>query len=236
MKTFYSLKKGVCELEKSSFFISASNNCNQTNLIRLTEEISAQDIRCIGYLALEIFTTHIKNKNKSSPSPSPRKSSSSTLTNMMLNEQDYFFHLNELLEHIENDIQKDFILKCLSAGRVKLNIYNIYNHPFVNTIESLRVLSVFSIFSFFQEKKQINYDSLKTDPIKERKLSTINQNSKIDEFFTVNIKDQFHNSSSSLIITKSPNPNKGKTTIHFRILNDFFNFKYLYSYVFIFTK
>ena len=141
-------------------------------LLNLTKEIIAQDLHAIGRIALEIYNSNSNIKPlHQSPIRSKIHANCETLR-AMLNKNTYNEHIRAQINNTGdndnvdvNDLQKDFIKKCLSVNKSNpISIDSIWNHPFINIIYSLRVLSVFSVFTYFQEQAKAQAKQAKQTP------------------------------------------------------------------------
>ena len=151
---------GICEAATSSIRFAAFEKPQSMGLecIKLTKKLMIKDIHAIGRLALEIFTAHLKNRTPLSPTLKHARSANQTsfdlLTSLVnLDECDFLSQNACYIHELNEDLQKDFVLKCLNADE-NTHIESVWFHPLVNEIYSLKILSVFSILTYFQEKKK----------------------------------------------------------------------------------
>jgi serine/threonine protein kinase len=158
---------GVCELSNGLLRCTATTAGQSKKLnIDLTDEFRRRDFQAIGKLALEIFTAHIKSPHSSAPSSphhhyhhshlSPGVSGRSyhstfELLHFIFSQSDEAAVNSHVdLSLLEDEMQRDFCLQCLSP---EASSESIWFHPFINNVHTLKVLSVFSILSFFQDKR-----------------------------------------------------------------------------------
>jgi len=157
-------------------------------LLTLSKEIIAQDLHAIGRIALDIYNSNFNFKSvHQSPIKSKFHANSEALRAMLNNTNNNENNITQEDNADDiNDLQKDFINKCLSVNKSSpINIDTIWNHPFINIIYSLRVLSVFSIFNYFQgqakfEAKKSNPKTPSLSKISEEKCQNNNESSLVE--------------------------------------------------------
>lgn len=169
---------GVCDISNGLIrsSIEAKNFNRQSSLklerIALTNKMLMKDVHAIGRLAIEIFTAHLKSKTPISPTS--KVAHFDLLSGLVnLDEMDFFLRNKYIFEEIKDEIQKDFILKCLNANE-KSEFESIWSHPLINEIYSLKVLSVFCILTYFHDKKKSKNSTLEKTSSIRNSTNTLN--------------------------------------------------------------
>jgi hypothetical protein len=212
---------GVCEFVNHSIRCAATSSKKNMDFIKLNDEITIKDLHAIGRLAYEIFTINFVKTQPQSPTGKGRliaQSSFEILAGMKKDDEQNLI-LNYNMSCLDDELQKDFIVCCLSATN-ETTIDSIWFHPYINYVYSLKVLSVFSLLTYFQDIKSTspsvsqadksNGNSNEIDSNKNHDDKSDNLN--MQEICTTSSKQENdeHSEANSKII-KSQSPSKTST-------------------------
>jgi len=170
---------GICEFDHGNIRASLEKKKFNLERISLTNKLLVKDVHAIGRLAIEIFTAHLKLKTPTSPTLKMTIFDSLT-SSVNLDETEFCVRNMHLVQEISDEMQKDFIVKCLNANE-KTDFESIWSHPLINEIYSLKVLSVFCILTYFHDKKKSKSVAIEksTSPSLRNSTNTLNNIPKI---------------------------------------------------------